>query len=321
MGESLKIDRPCPICHSENTITVSGPRIWCTKSECTFDEHYQCPICNHHLSPEFFSKDQRGELFDCPDCKSRIHLQKIKNIIENGLKVDFQNRCSICNGPSLHREDMNLSARCFFYPSCSGQEDLFLQQKKSYTFLDFETTGLEVGRNEIIEIGALKIDEDGYEYPYQKLIKPSEPIHATITQITGITNDMVENAPTIEAVFPEFIEFIGNSTIVAHNANFDIPWLITTAMRLNIPMQFNTILCTLKWAKASQEPRCSLGALTKKYGIRHENAHRALADAAATKELFFIFENAKKATPPTLVFEEYVSLAEKINKKFGLVPA
>ena len=306
----MELNKTCPKC-KQNAITINKMIITC--SSCDFEVRYACPICQNSLNHSDFNEN---ESFTCNQCNHTIPVKKIKNLIENALIVDHEQEWEFCNGPTVHREDVNLSSRCFFYPTCSGQVNLFADKKESYVFLDFETTGLEIGRNEIIEIGALKIDEEGYEHTYQALIKPKEAIPPKITSITGITNDMVTDSPPITDVINEFIEFLGNSTIVAHNAEFDVPWLITTCIKEKLDIIRNDVICTLKWAKQSKESRCSLGVLTKKYGITHNNAHRALADAVATKEIFFIFENQKVSEKPNENIDGYIKTSQNIIKKY-----
>jgi DNA polymerase-3 subunit alpha (Gram-positive type) len=238
--------------------------------------------------------------------------RKIKHLIDNSLVVDHESRCKLCNGPTLHRPDANLGHRCFHFPRCSGQAGLFGDVRTSYVFLDFETSGLAVQRDSIIEIGALKIDDEGYEHVFQKFIKPPEPIGAHITQITGITNDMLENAPPLSDVIRDFIAFVGDAKLVAHNAEFDIPWLIRSILENDLPLPQNGVICTLKWARRAKEPRAGLGALTKKYKIVHHNAHRALADACSTRELFLIFENQYGSEKMEESLAHYQGFAEKI---------
>jgi len=171
-------------------------------------------------------------------------------------------------------------------------------QKESLVFLDFETTGLEVGKDEIIEIGAIKLDEEGYDHTFQTFVKPDKPIASYITKLTGITEEMVANAPDLKTAITRFVDFIGNAIIVTHNTNFDIPWLQTACKRFDLQLQSTQSICTYKWAIGLNEPAKSLPALTKKYKIFHQNAHRALADALAARDLFFIFENISKESRP-----------------------
>ena len=92
-----------------------------------------------------------------------------------------------------------------------------------YVVVDLETTGLSpYNGDEIIEIGVTEIKKDNIKLNYSKLIKPRGIISSTITNITNISNEMVENAESIEKVLPRFRDYIGDRTMIAHNAKFDV---------------------------------------------------------------------------------------------------
>ncbi|MEK9727526.1 MAG: 3'-5' exonuclease [Candidatus Margulisiibacteriota bacterium] len=133
--------------------------------------------------------------------------------------------------------------------------------------------------------------------------------------MTGIDNEMVKDAPRLKEVISSFLVFSKNACLVAHNAQFDIPWLLTTLMRYQLDIPYTELLCTLKWAKTREEGKRSLGALSKKYNIGHENAHRALADAVVTKSLFFIYDQDASEKPFEPI-DRYIDLSQKIVKQF-----
>jgi len=273
-------------------------------------------MCESDLDKAESSPDKEGESLNCPSCQKKVSTRKIKYLIENGLMMDYEERCPYCQGPTLHRQSMNLGHRCFYFPQCSGQAGLFGNQVESLVFLDFETSGLEPGRDAIIEIGALKIDEEGYEHTFKTFVSPKRPLPPKITKITGITDEMLVGAPDINATIEPLVSFMGSAKLVAHNADFDIPWLIAALIKTQHAPINPTVICTLKWARASGETSAGLGALTKKYKIGHANAHRALADAAATKELFFIYQNIKKSPRPECKLKDYWSNTQKIVEKY-----
>lgn len=306
------LSKPCPTCKKTDTIIINGPTIYCTA--CSFKTKYLCPICDEELESSYFHTDSIGDYFSCPSCNKDVHVKRIHHILNNALAVSHTTRCEYCNGPTLHRHDANIGNRCLFYPKCSGQVTLFGTVRESLVFLDFETTGLEANKDHIIEIGALKVDEEGFEHTFSMLVKPPVPIQPKITQITGITNEMVEEAQPLSAIIQSLYDFIGHSKIIAHNADFDIPWLIYHLREHQLTLNGNDVLCTLKWARKVNEPHCSLGALSKKYKIGHNNAHRALADAAVTKELYFIYEHAHKGTKTFYPVTDYASVIENLDK-------
>ena len=92
---------------------------------------------------------------------------------------------------------------------------------KSYVAFDIETTGLSPEHNEIIEIGALKVREGKVVDRFIRFIEPEAGIPPMITQLTGITNDMVEGAGNCGEVLPEFLEFCEQDTLIGHNVQFD----------------------------------------------------------------------------------------------------
>ena len=95
--------------------------------------------------------------------------------------------------------------------------------EEEYVVVDLETTGLSpFNGDEIIEIGVTEIKGDRIYRNYSRLVKPNGFIPSVITEITNITNDMVQDALPLEDVLPNFMKFIGDRTIIAHNAKFDI---------------------------------------------------------------------------------------------------
>ena len=312
----LLIRKACPTCHTEDTIVLSQDHIFCKKKSCDFHIKYDCPLCNGPLDDVVFKNDNNGTYYTCLSCHRAIHLRRIQHLFDNQMRVDYDKSCKFCNGPTVHRQDANMGHRCFFFPKCSGQSSLFGQQKESIVFLDFETSGLEATKDHITEIGALKIDEEGFEESFESLIQVPVTLSEKVTSLTGITNDMLMNAPSLDSVMEKFIEFLGDSLLVAHNAEFDVPWLLINASRLNLSINTSNIICTFKWARQVGESRCSLSALTKKYKIGHLNAHRALADAAATKELFFIFDQVQLNQRPTESIQVYKDLQFKLESKY-----
>lgn len=312
--QPLIIKRDCPKCRQAGSVSILKNSVQCAAPNCGWAHEFSCPLCDSALSDTAYSPNEKGGTYQCQTCNQRIDIRKIQYLLENALQVDHQIRCRYCQSPTIHHSQMNMSHRCYFFPQCSGQVDLFSSDRESLTFLDFETTGLDAGRDTIIEVGALKIDEDGYEHTFQTFVNPGFPLKPHITRITGITDAMIADAPAIDTVIQELAAFIGTSKLVAHNAEFDLQFLLAALKRAHHTIQSNHVICTLVWATNACESSKSLGALTKKYGIGHKNAHRALADAAATKELFFIFENKYKEHRPIKDLSFYSQLTERALK-------
>jgi len=91
--------------------------------------------------------------------------------------------------------------------------------------IDIETTGLDANKDAIIEIAAVRFTGKRVDAEWNKLVNPGRPIRAMITQLTGITNEMVRNAPPIHAVIQELADFVGDEPVVGHNVRFDFSFL------------------------------------------------------------------------------------------------
>lgn len=158
-------------------------------------------------------------------------------------------------------------------------------------FLDIETTGFSPWQHEIIELGAVRLDR-GSTREFQSLIKPEKDPSSEILELTGIEKRELEKAPTLKEVWPEFMNFIAGSIVVAHNAAFDLNFLRFWGERVghSPPLELGSI-DTLSLSRAlNKDLRShSLGALTRKFNINLDNHHRALADARATYRLWEIF--------------------------------
>ena len=105
------------------------------------------------------------------------------------------------------------------------------KKEAKFVAVDVETTGLSPLYNELIEVSAIKYEGAKKIDTFSTLIKPKKEISSTITNITGITNKMLENAPELDKVMPELVNFIGDNPIVAHNANFDYSFLQNNSNR------------------------------------------------------------------------------------------
>ena len=158
---------------------------------------------------------------------------------------------------------------------------------KSYVAFDLETTGLSVEENCIIEFGALKVQDGKVARRFMTFVKPEEVISERITEITGITNAMVKDAPSIDQVMKEFVEFCGDDVLIGHNVMFDFRFARKYARRCGYTFEKQGI-DTLQIARAvcTGTVSKSLGALCDHYGIINASAHRAYHDALATAKLY-----------------------------------
>jgi DNA polymerase III subunit epsilon len=155
-----------------------------------------------------------------------------------------------------------------------------------YAVFDVETTGSAAGKGgAITEIGALKLVRGEVVDQFSTLVNPGRPIDPFVVRLTGITDRMVSDAPTISEVMPRFEEFVEGCVLVGHNVHFDCSFV--TAARGGTPLP-NEVLDTLKLARCLVPglKRYRLSALVGHFGVRQAPNHRALSDAAATTEVF-----------------------------------
>ena len=146
--------------------------------------------------------------------------------------------------------------------------------------MDIETTGLVSGECEIIEVSALKYRGEVLRDSFSYLIKPMQPISPFITNLTGITNEMVDGAPEINEVMPKFYEFIGDDILIGHNVNFDVNFLYDNLWHYSGLVLDNSFVDTLRLARKalpflSNHRQTTVAAY---YGIATDGAHRALRD-------------------------------------------
>lgn len=156
-----------------------------------------------------------------------------------------------------------------------------------YVVLDFETTGLRAGADQIIQIGAIRYFDHWKDEQMDVLINPRRYISPTITRLTGITNEMVEDAPTIDEKIGELVEFIGELPIIAHNASFDMGFLYALEGVNGIVLPEYTVIDTVKIArqKIKDTPNHKLTTLTKYLQLEHD-AHNAIGDCLATAAIY-----------------------------------
>ncbi len=160
----------------------------------------------------------------------------------------------------------------------------------TYVVFDLETTGFSAIKDKIIEIGAVKVEGGKITDRFSTFVNPGVPIPFRITQLTGITDQMVMDAPGIETVLPQFLEFIGEAALVAHNASFDVGFIEQNCRYQDIIPDFTSV-DTVAMARILL-PTLSKYKLNVVAGALHislENHHRAVDDAGATAEIFVRF--------------------------------
>lgn len=161
----------------------------------------------------------------------------------------------------------------------------------TYVVFDIETTGLSKEKEMITEIGAVKVADGKIIDRFSTFVNPQRPISAEITKLTGITDDMVKDAPTIENVLPEFLKFCEDTVLVAHNASFDTGFIRIAAERARLGELHHTIVDTLELARAllPELNKHKLDIVCEHLGVTLNGHHRAVNDAEATAEVFIKF--------------------------------
>ncbi len=159
----------------------------------------------------------------------------------------------------------------------------------TYCVLDLETTGFSAVNDKITEIGVMKYKSGEVIDEFSCFVNPQVHIPARVTEVTHITDDMVIDSETIDKVFPKLLEFLGDSVIVAHNANFDVGFLKQNAKNLGYDFDY-TYLDTLSLAKDlfPEYKKYKLGKIAENLGIKVDVAHRALDDVDTTVKVFRI---------------------------------
>lgn len=158
-----------------------------------------------------------------------------------------------------------------------------------YIAFDLETTGFLPGVEQITEIGAVKFENGKAIARFATLVNPQKPIPAEVVKVTGITDEMVKDAPLIESLLPQFAEFCGEDLIVAHNAAFDVQFLTADIKKYESPAPKGLVLDTLGIAKKVIPGMANykLGTLVQHFDIQTTDFHRAEEDAGYCGQLFW----------------------------------
>nr|WP_288690652.1 PolC-type DNA polymerase III [uncultured Anaerotignum sp.] len=161
----------------------------------------------------------------------------------------------------------------------------------TFVVFDIETTGLSKETESITEIGAVKVVDGKIIDRFSTFVNPERPIPAEITKLTGITNEMVADAPVITESLPKFLEFCQDAVLVAHNANFDTGFIRLNAERKCGIEVKNTVLDTLELSRSllPELKKHKLDIVCEQLGVSLEGHHRAVNDAEATAEVFLKF--------------------------------
>lgn len=193
---------------------------------------------------------------------------------------------------NIHFENYKIVKPTVYMPL--KQENIFdktptyndLIKNNNFVVFDVETTGLEPTVNEIIEIGAVKIVDGKIKEQFQTLICPENEIPEEITNLTTITNDMVKNAPSNNDAIQDFYKFCENCSLVGYNVAFDFAFINSSAKKAGLYFNNQTYDAMVMAKNKLYLPRYRLINVVEALNLTLNNAHRALADATATAEVF-----------------------------------
>jgi DNA polymerase-3 subunit epsilon len=158
----------------------------------------------------------------------------------------------------------------------------------TFVVLDLETTGASPSSSSITEVGAVKVRRGELLGTFQTLVDPGEPVPAFVRLLTGISDEMLIEAPPIEAVLPSLLEFLRDAVIVAHNARFDVGFLNAALLRSGYEPLTNPVVDTAHLARkvlAGEVRNHKLSTLVAHLRCPHTPTHRAYADAIATTDV------------------------------------
>jgi len=177
-------------------------------------------------------------------------------------------------------------------PIVYNEQDLDMYES-TYVVFDVETTGLSAVNNDLIQIAGTKMHKGNPIAEFDEFINPGYGLSEFTTQLTGITDEHVQNAKPLYEVLKSFQDFCQGSILVAHNASFDVGFMNMNYHRNDLPMISQPVIDTLEFARNlyPEMKRFGLSQLTKKFGITLDNHHMANFDAEATGRLLYVFLN------------------------------
>ena len=180
-----------------------------------------------------------------------------------------------------------------------------------FTIIDIETTGLLAKRDSIIEVSAVRYRNGCKSASFSSLVNPHEPLDDFIVTLTGITDEMLVEAPDIREVLPRFLAFLSNDILIGHNVNFDINFLIEKCALCEIPGMGNDFIDTMRISRRMfpDLPSHSLDSLRNFFDLGDRPAHRALGDCELTAMCYMRMTSDYKA------FVEAVEKKDRLKAK------
>ncbi len=193
----------------------------------------------------------------------------------------------------------------------------------SFSVIDFETTGTSPPSSRAIEVGIVRIENLEIVDTFQSFFNPGISIPPFISQLTGIENEDLIDAPKFENVATEIKEFISDSVLVGHNLQFDYAFLKSEFNQANIILPNLEQICTLKLSRRlfPELKSKSLGNMAKHLRVRHKNVHRALSDATVTAKILLKLINKLNDEYNSEALSDLVAFQNtpSVSKSFRLV--
>lgn len=189
-----------------------------------------------------------------------------------------------------------------------------------FVVVDVETTGSDAKKNRITDIACVVVKGGEIISEFESLVNPHQSIPPFISQMTGITYDMVINAPEANDVFAQISNIFQDKTAVftAHNARFDLGFVNSTLERVGLEAIMSPLLCTLKLARRliPTKQKKNVGSLADYFGIPVYNRHRAMGDASATAKFLIQLLEIAEAEHGIVDIEELLKFQNKSIRHF-----
>ncbi len=243
-----------------------------------------------HLHTKMSNMDGIGEVSEYVDTAIKWGHEAIAFTDHDGLYAYPEIYKATRNKPikPIYGVEMNFVDEEAFKITTPTDEDIELKDA-TYVVFDIETTGLSATRDKIIEIGAVKMSATSIIEQFQRFVNPGEALSTFTTELTDITDDMLANAATIDAVLPAFLKFAEGSILVAHNAMFDVGHIEENAKALGLTFDQSKVIDTLNAARyfySEQLKRFNLKAVANYFKVKQEQHHRADDDAFVTANIW-----------------------------------
>lgn len=171
---------------------------------------------------------------------------------------------------------------------CKKKKQVNFCGKNDFTAIDIETTGLSYSRCKIIELAAVRYRDGVAVETFQQLVNPNEQLDPFIIRLTGISDEMLENAPDISEALPRFFDFLGNDIVLGHNVGFDAGFISEKSRELGLPPINNDYINTLSLARKVLIGYgvYGLSDVAEYLGVNNLNSHRGVGDAVTAAECY-----------------------------------